>query len=254
MSLTHLHPLKLNPKVHYRSPFFCEEARRAEAERVSSQVARQRDADESRIRREAFVVRMGVSTQRARTIEALVKAGQQGLSAIDIKTIAQVGQVSPFIADLTRRLACFGVHFSVRSGAYRAIYRFTPEGIEKLEVMVAEFKAGATTPCAMTPVRIAPDDDIAILVRGFDLTEGQAKMLAHLAASGSTGATTEWLCRIAGLRMDSTTVQRLGRRLNKQGMALEFHSGWGCWRLSAEGVERIRDFLARTKALQARVG
>lgn len=254
MSLIHLHPLKLNPAVHYRSPFFDAEAARAEAERVSSQVARQREAEESRIRREAFIVRMGVSMQRARTIEALVKAGRQGLSAIDIKTIAQVGQVSPFIADIGRRLACFGVHFSVRSGAYRAIYRFTPEGIEKLEAMVSEFKAGTTTPCAVSPIRLEPDDDIAILARGFDLTEGQAKMLAHLAATGSTGATTEWLCRVAGLTKDSVAVQRLGRRLAKQGMALEFSKGWGCWRLSAEGAERIRDFLARTKALQARIG
>lgn len=253
MSLIHRHPGTLNPRVHYRSPFFCPEAARLEAERERAAAESSNARVASEERRAAFAALMGISAQRARVVDALFMAGHQGLSAFDIRTVGQMGQVSPFLADLARRLACFGLHFAARSGAYRAIYRFTPETCAKLAGYVEQYRAGATARLdgPPEPVRVKPSSDADILRHQLDLTEAQAVMAVHLLRVGDTGATTEWLCHLVNLQTSSDTVRRLGTRLGKAGLALEFAATWRCWRLSPGSVETMRRLITVTRALQS---
>lgn len=254
MSLIHRHPGTLNPKVHYRSPFFDEDARRAERETATQRETEARARAERQVRRDAFAARLGLSLQRARTVEALHFAGTKGLSAYEVKCVAQCGQVSTFLADLSRTFAVMDLWFAERSGAYRAIYRFTPATLARLDAIVSGFKDGETGRLAGVPetVRILPESDAGIIHRHFDVTARQACMIVALHCSGATGETTAALCKAGCYGADLSLVKRLTAKLDLAGVKTEFSRETGRWRLTPAGADLIAGLIAADRALVRR--
>lgn len=254
MSLIHRHPGKLDPRVHYRSPFFHEDARRAEREKATQRETEARARAERQVRRDAFAARLGLSVQRARTVEALFAAGAKGLSAYEVKTVAQCGQVSTFLADLARTFAAMDLWFAERTGAYRAIYRFTPATLAALDKIVDGFKGGETGRLAGVPetVRILPESDAGIIHRHFDVSERAACVIAALFFAGSAGETTAALCKAGRYSADLSLMRRIAARLDLAGVHTEFSRETGRWRLTQAGADLIAGLIAADRALVRR--
>ncbi|MCA0401315.1 MAG: hypothetical protein LCH38_10925 [Proteobacteria bacterium] len=248
MSLIHRHPGTLDPRVHYRSPFFDADAAAREARKALSAAQAKADAE---MRRE-FSTLLGLSAQQTAMLFALVQAGAEGVATAELIAAGLVlTNTSGFLNRFRARMADLDLPVSQRRGGGRngrtIIHYLAPDALANLARELEQRRVAkqhgavpmrpvpaprpaparrrtvqrsAEMPVA-TPPSAAPSAPAVLVMLAFDLTEKQAALLLALHRAGAGGLRAAAIR--AAMQVDNAayTVERLALRLVKHGYGVE---------------------------------